>query len=46
MVLTLGASSPFAMLTKTWNVVSNTASTLTLVSPEVAENMHLVFVKQ
>jgi len=45
-VLSLGASSPFAMLTKTWNVVSNTASTLTLVSPEVAENMHLVFVKQ
>jgi hypothetical protein len=34
------------MLTKTWNVVSNTASSLTLVSPEVAENMHLVFVKQ
>jgi hypothetical protein len=46
MVLSLGASSPFAMLTKTWNVVSNTASTLSLVSPEVTENMHLVFVKQ
>jgi hypothetical protein len=46
MVLSFGASSPFAMLTKTWNVVSNTASTLTLVSPEVAENMHLMFVKQ
>ncbi|HEV8447859.1 MAG TPA: hypothetical protein VGQ44_13600 [Gemmatimonadaceae bacterium] len=46
MVLSLGASSPFAMLTKTWNVVSNTTSTLTLVSPEVAENMHLVFIKQ
>jgi hypothetical protein len=46
MVLSLGASSPFAMLTKTWNVVSNTTSTLTLVSPEVTENMHLVFVKQ
>lgn len=46
MVLSLGASSPFAMLTKTWNVVSNTTSTLTLVSPEVTENMRLVFVKQ
>ena len=46
MVLSLGASSPFAMLTKTWNVVSNTTSTLSLVSPEVTENMHLVFVKQ
>jgi len=46
MVLSLGASSPFAMLTKTWNVVSNTTSMLTLVSPEVTENMHLVFVKQ
>jgi hypothetical protein len=46
MVLSLGAASPFAMLTKTWNVVSNTASTLSLASPEVTENMHLVFVKQ
>jgi hypothetical protein len=46
MVLSLGASSPFAMLTKTWNVVSNTASSLSLVSPEVTENMHLAFVKQ
>ena len=46
MVLSLGASSPFAMLTKTWNVVSNTTSTLSLVSPEVTENMHLTFVKQ
>lgn len=45
-VLSLGASSPFAMLTKTWNVEANTATTLTLVSPEVAESMHLVFVKQ
>ena len=45
-VLSLGASSPFAMLTKIWNVESNTTSTLKLVSPEVAENMHLVFVKQ
>lgn len=46
MVLSLGASSPFAMLTKTWNVVSNTASSLALVSPEVTENMHLTFVRQ
>ena len=46
MVLSLGASSPFAMLTKIWNVESNTASTLSLVSPEVTENMHLEFVKQ
>lgn len=46
MVLTFGATSAFTMLTKTWNVVSNTTSTLTLVSPEVTENMHLVFVKQ
>ena len=46
MVLSLGASAPFAMLTKTWNVESNTASTLSLVSPEVTENMHLEFVKQ
>jgi hypothetical protein len=46
MVLGLGASLPFATLTKTWNVVSNTTSMLTLVSPAVTENMHLVFVTQ
>ncbi|MFN2602544.1 MAG: hypothetical protein ABR582_07300 [Gemmatimonadaceae bacterium] len=45
-VLSLGTSSPFATLTKTWNVVSVTPTTLTLVNPEVAENMHLVFSKE
>ena len=45
-VLSLGTASPFAMLTKTWNVVSVTPTTLTLVNPEVAENMHLVFSRQ
>ena len=45
-VLSLGTTSPFAMLTRTWNVVSVTPTTLTLVDPEVAENSHLVFSKQ
>ncbi len=44
--LNFGAVSPFDMVTKTWNVESNTSSTLTLVSPEVAEDSHLVFGKQ
>jgi len=45
-VLNLGTASPFAMLTKTWNVVSSTTTTLTLVSPEVLEDMHLVFSRE
>ena len=45
-VLSLGTGSPFALLTKTWNVVSITTTTLTLVSPEVLEGMHLVFSRQ
>ncbi|MEO7368268.1 MAG: hypothetical protein ABIZ36_09945 [Gemmatimonadaceae bacterium] len=44
--LNLGTSSPFDRLTKTWNVVSTTSATFTLVSPEVLEDMHLVLTKQ
>ena len=45
-VLNLGMSAPFDRLTKTWNVVSTTNATLTLVSPEVLEDTHLVLTKQ
>jgi hypothetical protein len=45
-VLNLGASTPFDRLTGTWNVVSSTNSNLNLVSPEVAEDSHLILAKQ
>jgi hypothetical protein len=44
--LALSSASPFDRLTKTWNVVSTTSTTLTLVSPEVAQDEHLVFSRQ
>jgi hypothetical protein len=44
--LSLGTASPFVRLTKTWNVVSITSTTLTLVNPEVLEDEHLVFSRQ
>jgi hypothetical protein len=46
LVLNFGTESPFDRLTKTWNVVSNTSTTLTLGSPEVLEDEHLVFTRQ
>ena len=45
-VLNLGTSTPFDRLTGTWNVVSSTASSLNLASPELAEDSHLVLAKQ
>lgn len=45
-VLNLGMSAPFDRLTHTWNVVSSTSANLTLVSPEVLEDMHLVLTKE
>jgi len=46
LVLNLGSSSPFDRLSRTWNVVSGTNATVSLTSPEVAEDMHLVLTKQ
>ena len=46
LVLQLGTASPFDRLTGTWNVESSTSSSLDLVSPEVAENAHLILTKQ
>ena len=45
-VLNLGTSTPFDRLSGTWNVVSSTNASLELVSPEVAEDSHLVLAKQ
>ena len=44
--LSLTSASPFDRLTKTWNVVSTTSTTLTLVNPEVLQDEHLVFSRQ
>jgi hypothetical protein len=46
--INLGGTTPFDRLTKTWNIDSthSNASTLTLISPEVVENMHVIFSKQ
>ena len=45
--INLGASKPFSQLTRIWNVdsVNTNASRLALISPEVAEDMHLNFSK-
>jgi len=45
--INLGAASPFETLTKTWNIDSTktNSSTLSLISPEVAENMRVTFSK-
>jgi hypothetical protein len=45
-VLSFGASSAFARISKLWNVGSITASTMSLDNPELAEDEHLVFSKQ
>lgn len=45
-VLNLGTATPFDRITGTWNVTSSTNAKLSLASPEVAENMHLVLSKQ
>ncbi len=45
-VLNLGTSTPFDRLSHTWNVISSTSSNLTLASPEVVEDAHLVLAKQ
>ena len=45
-VLNLGTSTPFDRLSGTWNVISSTNSNLSLASPEVAEDSHLVLAKQ
>lgn len=44
--LSLSSASPFDRLAKTWNVVSTTSTTLTLVNPEVLQDEHLVFSRQ
>ena len=46
--MNFAATNPFVNLTKTWDVdsVHTNSSTLALISPEVAEQMHVTFTKQ
>jgi hypothetical protein len=45
--ISMGASTPFILLNKTWNVDSTSTSTkMALSSPELAENEHVEFTKQ
>lgn len=44
--LSMGAGSPFDLLTKTWNFISVTSTTLKVDSPELAEDEHVQFSKK
>ncbi len=44
--LNAGAGTPLNLLTKTWNMVSSSATTLKLDSPELTEDEHVQFSKQ
>ena len=46
MYLNFGTSKPFDLLSKTWNVTARSANTISLESPETAEDEHLQFNKQ
>jgi hypothetical protein len=46
LIINMGATKPMKELTRTWNIVSRDASTLSLVNPEPLDDEHLVFSKQ
>ena len=46
MVLSFGAGTPWVKVSKVWNVSSASSSSLSLASPEVVEDEHLVFSRQ
>jgi hypothetical protein len=43
--LNMGASTPLDLLTKTWNFISSTSTTLKIDSPEILEDKHVQFSK-
>jgi hypothetical protein len=45
MALNMGASTPLDLLTKTWNFISSTSTTLKVDSPELLEDKHVQFSK-
>ena len=44
--LNMGAATPLDLLTKTWNFISVTSTTLKIDSPELAEDEHVQFSKK
>lgn len=44
--INIGTSNPLVLLTKTWNLISGTSSTLKIDSPEIVEDEHVQFSKQ
>jgi hypothetical protein len=44
--INIGTGNPLALLTKTWNLISSTSSTLKIDSPEILEDEHVQFSKQ
>lgn len=44
--ISLGGSSPFNRLSKTWKIAEQTGTTLRLDHPEVAEDEHITFSKK
>jgi hypothetical protein len=46
MVLNMGATKPFDLLSKTWNFISATNTTVKVDSPEILEDEHVQFSKK
>lgn len=44
--INIGTSNPLVLLTKTWNLISGTSSTLKIDSPEIVEDEHVQFSRQ
>jgi hypothetical protein len=44
--MNVGATKPWKNLTRTWNVVSNDNTTISLINPEPLDDEHIIFSKQ
>ena len=44
--INIGTSNPLVLLTKTWNLISSTSSTIKIDSPEILEDEHVQFSKK
>jgi len=44
--INIGTGNPLVLLTKTWNLISSTSSTIKIDSPEILEDEHVQFSKK
>jgi len=44
--INIGTGNPLVLLTKTWNLIASTSSTIKIDSPEILEDEHVQFSKQ